>query len=282
MIAPRINTALAVTVWQHPARAIDQRPHGVVSGRVRVSYCTMVFAPRQANYWEYGMPEEVNIKVTSHPLRLAYLVNSREDITNALTLYTHTWGGIANYMFPLPQNERDVAALQQAFSQTDPDVVFIPEGELSQKLVEVLDQAPFVYRSVQPPEIHEHANGPNLLHIYGGNLSHAGVILQRLHKLPLPESHVRIVMPNDAFGFALMLHAGNPTDQYRKFLVDRLAAQVLPTPSTFLDFVKTSFVLSSRSNPLIVSAEQARWTWSGFEVAMDTDPGIDYRTESLC
>ncbi len=47
-----------------------------------------------------------SIDIQSRPLRLVYLVANREDILDAVTLYTHIWGGFANAIFPIPSNEQ--------------------------------------------------------------------------------------------------------------------------------------------------------------------------------
>jgi len=44
--------------------------------------------------------KEVTLKLNSRPLKLVYLVRSSDDLFNAISLYTHLWGGVANYMLP--------------------------------------------------------------------------------------------------------------------------------------------------------------------------------------
>lgn len=51
---------------------------------------------------------EVTLKLNSRPLRLVYLVRNREDLINAVKLYTHVWGGAANAILPLPEDELEI------------------------------------------------------------------------------------------------------------------------------------------------------------------------------
>lgn len=51
---------------------------------------------------------EIALKVKPRPLRLVYLVRNREDLINAVTLYTHVWGGAANAILPIPENNEDI------------------------------------------------------------------------------------------------------------------------------------------------------------------------------
>lgn len=218
------------------------------------------------------MTEETNIKLTSRPLRLVYLARSRDDIANAVRLYTHTWGGVGNFIFPLPTSDDEVIALRQVLRQTDPDYVLMPLTEVLPQLAEVLDSLPCLVRPVTPEEIEDHVQAVNWLHMQGAALSHIGSVIQRQAQRAPQDNQIRVSVPDDPFGFEVMLHGGDPTEHYKELLVDKLAARVLSSPATFSALLKTLLVLSNRSNPLRVSAMGARWQYSWLDVAYDTDP----------
>lgn len=70
------------------------------------------------------MQHEAILKLKPRPLRLVYLVNSVADLTNAVTLYTHLWGGFSNVIFPVPDNTDQNTHLQYALRSINPDYIF--------------------------------------------------------------------------------------------------------------------------------------------------------------
>ncbi|KAB8315942.1 hypothetical protein SD81_031970 [Tolypothrix campylonemoides VB511288] len=91
------------------------------------------------------MQHEAILKLKPRPLRLVYLVKTTTDLINAVTLYTHLWGGFSNAIFPVPNNTNQSALLQHALYSINPDYIFLPEEDLPVDLVEVLDQLPSCY-----------------------------------------------------------------------------------------------------------------------------------------
>jgi hypothetical protein len=64
---------------------------------------------------------EVTIKTTARPIRMAYIVENRDDVLNAVELFTNTWGGSANAIFPLPSTDTDRLLFLEALRRFDPD-----------------------------------------------------------------------------------------------------------------------------------------------------------------
>ncbi|AFZ27626.1 hypothetical protein Cylst_5625 [Cylindrospermum stagnale PCC 7417] len=56
---------------------------------------------------------EITLNVKPRPLRLVYLVRNREDLINAVTLYTHVWGSAANAILPIPENDTETNAFKE-------------------------------------------------------------------------------------------------------------------------------------------------------------------------
>jgi hypothetical protein len=201
---------------------------------------------------------EVTLKLNSRPLRLVYLVGNREDLLNAVTLYTHIWGGAANAIFPMPENEAEVDTLKCALKSINPDYILTPTEGIPSCVLQVLEQLPVNYRSVSTRDVERHINeqhissydfirlgtGTVATEVNHARLSHIASILQRLYPTPLPDSIIRIIEPGSSFDFELALQSGVPTQTYHNFLREHLGASVLPSPQTTEQLVKYSLLMA--------------------------------------
>jgi hypothetical protein len=208
---------------------------------------------------------EVTLKLNSRPLRLVYLVRNREDLINAVTLYTHVWGGAANPVLPIPENETEVDTFKLVLQWIDPDYIFVPREGISLDTAKVLDELPALRRPISNQEIQKHINGPqpDLLRLSNGTLSHIGLILPHIYPNRLDESGIRLIEPSGSFSFELALQAGISTQFYQDYLVQQLAAKVLPTPHTVEELIKGSLLTARLQSPIWLTMLRTTRKWDG-------------------
>jgi hypothetical protein len=196
---------------------------------------------------------EVTLKLYSRPLRLVYLVGNREDLLNAVILYTHIWGGAANAIFPMPENEAEIDTLKCALESINPDYILTPTEGIPSSVIQVLEQLPVNYCSASTRDVEQHISGDNLIRLRTGTLatevnharlSHIASILQRLYPTPLNDSIIRIIEPGSSFDFELALQSGVPTQTYQNFLEEYLGASILPSPQTPEQLIKYSLLMA--------------------------------------
>ncbi|MBE9127150.1 MULTISPECIES: hypothetical protein [unclassified Coleofasciculus] len=204
--------------------------------------------------------QEVTLKLNSRPLHLVYLVRNREDLINAVTLYTHVWGGAANAIFPMPENEAEVDTLKCALESINPDYVLAPaptEG-IPSGVIQVLEQLPVNHHSVSTRDIEQYINERrisdyNLFRLQTGTLatgvnharlSHIASILQRLYPTPLTDSIIRLIEPGSLFDFELALQTGIPSQTYQNFLREHFGATILPSPQNPTQLIKYSLLMA--------------------------------------
>ncbi|MBD1841025.1 hypothetical protein H6F78_18125 [Coleofasciculus sp. FACHB-64] len=211
------------------------------------------------------LEQEVTLQLNSRPLRLVYLVRSREDLINAVTLYTHVWGGAANAILPIPENDVEADTFNLALRWIDPDYIFIPRQGIPPYIDQVLHQLPALQRPISLEEIQEHIHGYNLIYLHKGTLSHIGLILESLYPNSLENSNIRLVEPSNIFNLELALQGGVPTQLYRNYLVQNLAADVFSPPHTIEQLIKLSLLLSQGNNPISLTMSKTRRKWDAFE-----------------
>jgi hypothetical protein len=73
--------------------------------------------------------KNITLNLRSRPLRLAYLVTCLEDLKDAISLYTHTWGGAANALLAIADDEENIKHLKISLIKFDPDYIFSTEGK---------------------------------------------------------------------------------------------------------------------------------------------------------
>lgn len=224
--------------------------------------------------------QEVTLKLNSRPLRLIYLIRSRQDLINAVTLYTHVWGGAANGILPIPENDLEADTLKLTLKYIDPDYILVPRKGIPSYVSQVLEQSPALQSPIGDEEVQQHVNGPkpNLLRLHGGTLSHIGLLLGRLHPNGLDKSNIRIVEPGGPFNLEIALQGGAPTQVYRDYLVQQLAGEVFSSPHTIEQLIKVSLLLPRFNNPTSLTMIETRQSWEALQ------PYIVWTTdrETLC
>lgn len=136
------------------------------------------------------LPDEkvIALNLRSRPLRLAYLVTCLEDLKNAVKLYTHTWGGAANVLLPVYDDENKIQQLHGSLIKFDPDYILFTGGkELPQKIKNILESYPARCRSIHQDEIKKFVDLEDKIYLQVGNLSWS-----RKAKLP----HIYSVLKN--------------------------------------------------------------------------------------
>src|SRR5438876_1159246 len=108
----------------------------------------------------YADRQEVYLKIQSRPLRLGYLVSNRDDIIDAITLYTHTWGGISNVILPIPTTEQEAIEFTIALLRADPDCIFLPARGIKETVAhKPLEQSPARKQWISREIIEENLQG---------------------------------------------------------------------------------------------------------------------------
>lgn len=209
---------------------------------------------------------QVSLKLSPHPLRLVCIVNNRQELLTAVKLYTHTWGGRANTILPMPSNDQEANTLKAVLKRLHPDYIFVStEQEIPFCTNEVLDEFSQSQLSISSHAVDEHLSGDNPIllptgsfsvGLYNGNLPHIGPILGHLHPAPLTVSKIRLTELCNHFSFELSIHTGTPTQSYQNYLKKHLGAQVLSAPETIEQLVRTSLILAVRKNPISLTMLQ--------------------------
>lgn len=223
---------------------------------------------------------EVTLKLKSRPLRCAYLIRDREELLDAITLYTHVWGGAANAIFPMPISDEEINSLKFILELMNADYVFIPRDELSHQdeenlilesmngnyvftprdrlpnqLSQVLNNLPILQRPISRQEVEQHINASrrDLLRLRDGSLSHIQQILIAKHSSPLEESTIRLLDATDPFRVEIALHEGLPSLAYREYLREYLGAKTISQPENTEQLLKAFLVTTKRYNPCKVT-----------------------------
>lgn len=210
----------------------------------------------------------IALNLRSRPLRLAYLVTCLEDIENAISLYTHTWGGAANAILPVYDDEEKIKQLQKSLIKFDPDhILFTHERELSSNVKHILDNYPALNYSIHRKEIESFVKQEDNIYIRVGNLisftqaklPHIVSTLNSLYPNPVSNIDLNVVelFPSE-FDLALSLQAGIITQTYQQGLIRHLGANVLKTPLNCEDLFKISLCLSTALNPALLTLENLR------------------------
>jgi len=194
---------------------------------------------------------EVTLKLKSRPLRLVYLIRNRDELVDAVTLYTHIWGGAANTIFPVPENEEEAHTLRFALKSINPDYILVPREVIPSYVSQVLKQSTGLLRPISSPEVQRHIQGSrsDFLRLRDGTVSHIGLILQHLYSSGLNNSKPYLVDYDRTFNLEIALQCGIPTQFHRDYLVQHLAADVFHCPQTIEQLIKVSLLFSRFDNP---------------------------------
>lgn len=182
------------------------------------------------------MQNEAILKLKPRPLRLVYLANTTTDLKNAVTLYTHLWGGFSNAIFPVPDDTDKVILLQKALQSINPDYIFLPEQDIPENVTEILDQFPICCLKPSSKRIEDIANlndhllGLPLQTVNGskiGEFPHILRVLNSIYRNPLSDTNVRLISNNSIFEPEIFLQFGKPSNQYQEYLSNHLNARLI-------------------------------------------------------
>lgn len=206
--------------------------------------------------------QEVTLQVKSRPLKLVYLVRNQEDIVNAVTLYTHIWGGAANIILPIPENDTETSDFKQVLKWINPDYIFYttPKEEIDSKIDQIINELPCFTYPISVQTIQQHMNGN--LYLRDGRVFHIGLMLEHLYPNGLDQSNIVLVEPTDKFKLELLLQGGCPIGWYRHYLLKTLAAKILPSPINIEQLIKLSLVVGQLNNPTSLTMMKTNKTWN--------------------
>ncbi len=187
------------------------------------------------------MQHEAVLKLKPRPLRLVYLVKTATDLTNAVTLYSHLWGGFSNAIFPVLNNTDQSTLLQHVIYSINPDYIFLPEEDLPDNCVEILDQFPSRYLKLSSERIEDIVSINN--HLLGlpvetlnsfsrREFPHIITVLNYVYQKPLSDSNIHLLLDSSLFNTEIFLQFGRPSNRYQEYLRNHLNAQLISIPST--------------------------------------------------
>lgn len=219
------------------------------------------------------------LKLKPRPLRLVYLASNRADLINAVTLYTHLWGGFANSIFPVP-NDEELAFLEYALHSINPDYIFLPEEELSDNVTELLNQFPSASLKLSSKQIENIANNKNdgypplpfenFNRFSWREFPHIFRVLNFVFKNPLSDSKICCV--SDDFDESF-LQFGRPSDLYQRYLINDLNGKLIPIHSIEA-FMKMSLLAAIGMLNTPVSLSKIKATYS-------QKPLVDFAIEDI-
>ncbi|MBD2570742.1 hypothetical protein [Anabaena lutea] len=182
------------------------------------------------------MQHEAILKLKPRPLRLVYLANTTTDLKNAVTLYTHLWGGFSNAIFPVPDDTDKLILLQYALQSINPDYIFLPEQNLPENVTEILDEFPSFCLKLSSERIEDIANlndhlfGLPLLTVNGSQIRefpHIIRVLNSIYKNPLSDSNICLISNDSTFEHEIFVQFGRPSNQYQEYLRNHLNARLI-------------------------------------------------------
>ncbi|MGM3306028.1 hypothetical protein ACSQ6I_08605 [Anabaena sp. WFMT] len=186
------------------------------------------------------MQNEAILKLKPRPLRLVYLANTTTDLKNAVTLYTHLWGGFSNAIFPVPDDTDKLILLQYALQSINPDYIFLPEQNLPENVIEILDQFPSRCLKLSSDRIENIANlndylpGLPLQTVNGSQkreFPHIFRVVNSIYKNSLSDTNICLISDNSIFEHEIFLQFGKPSNQYQGYLSNYLNARLIPINS---------------------------------------------------
>lgn len=194
---------------------------------------------------------EVTLKLKSRPLRCAYLVRNREDLLDAIALYTHVWGGCANAILPIPNDDQEIDDLRSTLGWMNPDYVFIPREEIPSKVSSFLGNLPILIRPISKLEVEQHINGTrdDRICLRSGWLSYIVPILSAIYQNPIEESDIHLIDEGKTFNLEMALHLGLPSQPYRNYLTKYLAASSFLRPKNIGQLLEILLIATKINNP---------------------------------
>jgi len=145
-------------------------------------------------------------------------------LTNAVTLYTHLWGGFSNAIFPVPNNTNQSTHLQYALRSINPDYIFLPEEELPSNINEALNQLPsrclkFSSERIEAiASINDHLSWFPVETLNSFSLRdfpHIIRTLNSIYRAPLHNSNLGLISNDSLFASEISLQFGKPSSRYQ-------------------------------------------------------------------
>lgn len=206
----------------------------------------------------YSDKHEIFIKIQSRPLRLVYLVSNRDDIIDAVTLYTHTWGGMNNIILPVPTNEEEATEFSDALLRSDPDCIFLPSRGIKEEVAcKPLEQSPALKLWISKERIEQHLHGMPPLMVGKNSLSNLLPLLYKKYPRHVDNLLFYDINSIDRYKFEVAIQAGLPNESYRAFLKSNLSARVIPDPQIPTDLLKTALILQIGGTALSLTCIEA-------------------------
>ncbi|MBD2279782.1 hypothetical protein [Aphanizomenon flos-aquae] len=181
-------------------------------------------------------------------------MNTTTDLKNAVTLYTHLWGGFSNAIFPVPDDTDKLILLQYALESINPDYIFLPEQEIPENVTEILDEFPSRCLKLSSERIEDIANlndhllGLPLQTVNGSQIRefpHIIRVLNSIYKNPLSDTNICLISDNSIFEHEIFLQFGKPSNQYQGYLKNHLNARSITIDS--IEFLlKASLLTATR------------------------------------
>ena len=210
----------------------------------------------------------IALNLRSRPLRLAYLVTCLDDLKNAVNLYTHTWGGAANILLPVYDDEDKIKQLHNSLIKFDPDYILFTHGKYLPKQVKhILESYPARHDSIKQEKIKKFVDGEDDIYIIVSNLSSSNKaklprivsVLNNLYPNPVSDIGIYLVESlSSEFDLELSLQAGIISQSYREGLIQHLGAKVLTTPQSLENLFKTSLSISTSLNPVLLTLKNTK------------------------
>ncbi|MGB3532248.1 MAG: hypothetical protein WBA13_01885 [Microcoleaceae cyanobacterium] len=208
--------------------------------------------------------QEVTLKVSSRPLRCVYLVQDREEVLDAVALYTHMWGGAANAILPIPIDNSEAEDFKKMLQLINPDFIFVQRDKLSDNIIDILNKLPIQIKFISQDKVQNHINNNNPLYLSSGRISQMRTILLKIHPNPIQPEHsnIRTIDQKYTEDFGLALQFGRPSRDYQNFIVQYLGATPYKNPDNISDFIKLSLVLSKFINPASLTMLETQKDWN--------------------
>lgn len=194
----------------------------------------------------------IQLKLRSRPLRLAYLVDSKDDLKNAVTLYTHTWGGAVGAILPTPKDENNIKELKVSLTRVDPDYIFTSDQELPSYIEKFLEKYPAIRYSISEDKICRYIQCKGEIALHTGTLStgitrasipHIISVLRHLYPDPSNDTNFYFIEPDSTFELELMLQGGILSQHYRDSLIKHFGAKAFFYHKILHNFLRPAFHL---------------------------------------
>ncbi len=194
----------------------------------------------------HSFTENLQLHLTSRPLRMVYLIENINDLKNAITLYTHTWGGAAGAILPIPKNEFQLKEFKISLSKIDPDYIFTSDQKRPSYIDNLLESLPVINRFISSDKISDYIQGKDSIRLpiriistnHLASLPYILPVLDFLYPYPINNADIKscyIVDSQTNYDLSINLQQGILSSVYKDFLLKIL---------NFFDYYKLYFSFS--------------------------------------